>query len=233
MNTQMTERFNVSGALLVKLFGRHKDEVGAFSGSCMMLMFVPVDECFSLALSQELRELTCSYLHTLLNTFHATRIGMSIALSVISFTFFAGGENAPFVISGLAVYLAFFSLGMGPGCWLIPSEVFSTTIRAKAMSMATFLNRATATIMASTFLSMARLLSWAGFFFVLAVLCLCILLFFYVYLPETKGRSLEDMSFHFAELTGDRSILEAEMRHRQPIQHMDCMTPLDEDAIVV
>ncbi len=31
MNTQMTERFNVSGALLVKLFGRHRDEVGAFS----------------------------------------------------------------------------------------------------------------------------------------------------------------------------------------------------------
>ena len=30
MNTQMTERFNVSGALLVKLFGRHKEEVGAF-----------------------------------------------------------------------------------------------------------------------------------------------------------------------------------------------------------
>ena len=32
MNTQMTERFNVSGALLVKLFGRHRDEVEAFSG---------------------------------------------------------------------------------------------------------------------------------------------------------------------------------------------------------
>ena len=31
MNTQMTERFNVSGALLVKLFGRHNEEVGAFS----------------------------------------------------------------------------------------------------------------------------------------------------------------------------------------------------------
>ncbi len=31
MNTQMTERFNVSGALLVKLFGRHSEEVGAFS----------------------------------------------------------------------------------------------------------------------------------------------------------------------------------------------------------
>ena len=32
MNTQMTERFNVAGAMLVKLFGRHVDEVGAFSG---------------------------------------------------------------------------------------------------------------------------------------------------------------------------------------------------------
>jgi ATP-binding cassette, subfamily B, bacterial len=32
MNTQMTERFNVAGALLVKLFGRHQREVGAFSG---------------------------------------------------------------------------------------------------------------------------------------------------------------------------------------------------------
>lgn len=31
MNTQMTERFNVSGAMLVKLFGRHREEVGAFS----------------------------------------------------------------------------------------------------------------------------------------------------------------------------------------------------------
>jgi ATP-binding cassette subfamily B protein len=32
MNTQMTERFNVAGAMLVKLFGRHREEVGAFSG---------------------------------------------------------------------------------------------------------------------------------------------------------------------------------------------------------
>jgi ATP-binding cassette subfamily B protein len=32
MNTQMTERFNVSGAMLVKLFGRHREEVDAFGG---------------------------------------------------------------------------------------------------------------------------------------------------------------------------------------------------------
>jgi Sugar (and other) transporter len=44
-----------------------------------------------------------------------------------------------FAIVGLSLYLSFFSIRMGPGAWLIPSEIFATGIRAKAMSMATFL----------------------------------------------------------------------------------------------
>jgi hypothetical protein len=96
------------------------------------------------------------------------------------------------------------------GAWLIPSEVFSTMIRAKAMSVATFMNRVTATLMASTFLSVANAMSWAGFFIMLSVICLVILVWMYIYLPETKGRALEDMSQYFAEITGDRSVLEAE-----------------------
>ena len=101
---------------------------------------------------------------------------------------------------------------MGPGAWLIPSEVFSTTIRAKAMSLATFANRATATIVTSTFLTVADTISFEGYFSMLGVVCLLVLLFFYLYLPETKGRSLEDMSVYFAEITGDTAILEAEKR---------------------
>jgi len=108
----------------------------------------------------------------------------------------------------------FFSLGMGPGAWLIPSEVFATSIRAKAMSLATFLNRATATLMSSTFLSLANALSWAGFFLAMCCVCLIVALFMAIYLPETKGRSLEDMVVYFAEIMGDRSILQVEMGHQ-------------------
>jgi len=115
-------------------------------------------------------------------------------------------------IIALAIYLSFFSLGMGPGAWLIPSEVFSTTIRAKAMSLATFANRVTATIVTSTFLTVADSISFEGYFSMLGVVCLLVLLYFYLYLPETKGRSLEDMSVYFAEITGDTAILEAEKR---------------------
>jgi MFS family permease len=138
--------------------------------------------------------------------------GMAAALVMLSINFFGGARSSSFSIFGLALYLAFFSLGMGPGGWLVPSEIFSTSIRAKAMSVATFLNRATATLMASTFLSTANAMSWAGFFFLLALVCLGVLVFLYFYLPETKGRSLEDMSVFFAEITGDRSILDAEAR---------------------
>ena len=138
-----------------------------------------------------------------------------------AFSFVGGNQkNASWTIVGLAFYLAFFSIGLGPGAWLIPSEIFATSIRAKAMSVATFFNRITATLMASTFLSTVNAIGWDSFFFLLAGVCGVFTVFFYCFLPETKGRSLEDMSVFFAEITNDSSLLEAEtkiLRQRSPI----------------
>mmetsp|Transcript_14627 Transcript_14627/g.33837 ORF Transcript_14627/g.33837 Transcript_14627/m.33837 type:complete len:576 (-) Transcript_14627:261-1988(-) len=144
--------------------------------------------------------------------FFVSLVGMSAALLMLSINFFSGSTNSSFSIFALGAYLALFSVGIGPGAWLIPSEVFATCIRAKAMSVATFLNRVTATLMSSTFLTSARAMTWPGFFLLLSAVCLIVLAFLYVYLPETKGRSLEDMTLYFAEITGDRSVLEAENR---------------------
>jgi len=64
-----------------------------------------------------------------------------------------------------ACNLSFLLLfGMGPGVWLIPSEVFSTTIRAKAISLATFANRVTAKIVISTFLQLLTAFYWKDSF---------------------------------------------------------------------
>lgn len=49
----------------------------------------------------------------------------------------------------------------------------------------------------------------------LSIICLVVFGFLLKYLPETKGRSLEDMSVYFAEITGDTSVLEAEERLRR------------------
>ena len=153
--------------------------------------------------------------------FFISLLGMSVSLFLVSFAFIGGASSEAFAVFGLALYLAFFSVGMGPGAWLIPSEVFSTMIRAKAMSVATFMNRVTATIMSSTFLTVANAMSWAGFFIMMSLVCLLILAWMYIYLPETKGRALEDMSQYFAEITGDRSILEAEEMLYRNEEHSD------------
>lgn len=149
--------------------------------------------------------------------FFLSLIGMIASLLMVSFTYYIAGDdkpNATFAIVGLGLYLAFFSFGVGPGCWLIPSEVFATCIRAKAMSLATMLNRVAGTAFSASFLTMQATLTWEGFFLLLAVFSTMVLVFLYFLLPETKGHSLEDMSLYFAELTGDFSILDAERKLR-------------------
>ncbi|CAJ1911354.1 unnamed protein product [Cylindrotheca closterium] len=139
----------------------------------------------------------------------ASLIGMCLCLIMIAFT-----ENVA-QITGVALYLSFYSIGMGPGAWLVPSEIFATSIRAKGMSLATTLNRAVATIVASTFLTTANAMGWTEYFLMLAGICFILTVFLYVYLPETKGRSLEDMTLYFAEITNDTSILDAEATLRR------------------
>jgi MFS family permease len=149
-------------------------------------------------------------------------MGMAVALFMIGIAFFIDStwSKRTVVLFGLAVYLSSFSIGMGPGAWLIPAEVFPLGIRAKAMSWATFGNRITATLMSSTFLSTAALVGWSGFFFLLCIICLVILMFMYYYLPETKDKTLEEMTVYFAQWTGDTTLLEAEARvHHHPYHY--------------
>mmetsp|Transcript_18508 Transcript_18508/g.26141 ORF Transcript_18508/g.26141 Transcript_18508/m.26141 type:complete len:564 (-) Transcript_18508:408-2099(-) len=133
--------------------------------------------------------------------------GCTVALLLIASDFFAEVSSPTKVIIGLAIYVSFFSLGLGPLGWVIPSEIFSTTIRAKAISTTTFMNRLTGTLVTSSILTLTNWLSWGGYFLFLACTCLAILAFFVTHLPETKGKSLEEMAHHFAVVANDKSIL--------------------------
>ena len=138
-----------------------------------------------------------------------------VALTTISTSFYIGTpESSTVAVTGLFLFLASYGIGLGPVGWLLPSEIFATSIRAKAVSLATLLNRGVATLMVCTFLTIQDTISWPIFFLILAACCFVTLIIVYFYLPETKGRSLEDMSLYFAEETGDFSILDAERRLR-------------------
>ena len=140
--------------------------------------------------------------------------GMAFALMLLSINFFIAhgdeGQSVPaLAVSALAIYLSFFSFGMGPGAWLLPAEVFSQRVRAKAMSVATFSNRVVATAFSMSFLSVAHLLSYAGVCLALALVNGLIIAFIVLVVPETKGKPLEAMLAYFCEITNDtRSLLE-------------------------
>ena len=100
----------------------------------------------------------------------------------------------------LIVYIAGFAVGLGPVFWLMISEIFPLRIRGPAMAVATVANWSANFIVSFTFLSVVSLISRAGAFWVYAALGLIAMLVFYRLVPETRGRSLEEIE---DELAGD------------------------------
>lgn len=137
----------------------------------------------------------------------ASCLFMSLSLLGLSVKSFATDGASWITITMLFAYMGCFSMGLGPGAWLVPSEVFATSIRAKAVSIATCSNRVAATLLASTVLSLAHLLGWGGYFLLLAMICFVVACLMYKGLPETKGMTLEEMTKYFREISNDKSSL--------------------------
>jgi SP family galactose:H+ symporter-like MFS transporter len=97
------------------------------------------------------------------------------------------------VLADVLVYLAFFCIGLGPVFWLLISEIYPTTVRAQAMSLATMANWASNFVVAATFLTFVEHLGMRGCFLVFAGLCLAAFVFSFRMVPETRGRTLEQI----------------------------------------
>jgi MFS family permease len=101
---------------------------------------------------------------------------------------------------GLILFIAGFAIGLGPVFWLMISEIFPVGIRSKAMAVATIANWGANFVVAQTFLTLSSAITRSGVFFLYAALAVLALAFFATRVPETKGRSLEDVQ---AELVGN------------------------------
>ncbi len=101
----------------------------------------------------------------------------------------------------LIVYIASFAVGLGPVFWLMISEIFPLRVRSPAMSVSTVGNWATNFVVSSFFLSLVGAISREGAFWLYGGFGLVSLVFFLFRLPETKGRSLEEIA-HEVTRTG-------------------------------
>jgi sugar porter (SP) family MFS transporter len=91
------------------------------------------------------------------------------------------------------VYVACFAVGIGTGTWVLMSEICPTRVRGRAMSIATLFLWCGTLLVTLTFLSLVRILTAPGAFLLYAVICIAAFLFVKLAIPETKGRSLEEI----------------------------------------
>jgi len=100
-------------------------------------------------------------------------------------------------------YIACFALSVGPVVWVILSEIFPTTIRGRAMSIATVCLWGSNYVVSQTF-PMMNENKWLvekfhhGFpFWVYGSLCVVLVVFVWKFVPETKGKTLEEIEKHW------------------------------------
>jgi MFS transporter, SP family, solute carrier family 2 (myo-inositol transporter), member 13 len=97
----------------------------------------------------------------------------------------------------LFVFMAFYAVGPGVCVWLALSELMPTRIRSNGMSIALLLNIAVSTIIAGVFLPTVGKYGYSTMFFLFAG---CTVIYFITaafFLPETKGKTLEEIEAHF------------------------------------
>jgi sugar porter (SP) family MFS transporter len=118
--------------------------------------------------------------------------GMGASLTLLSTALWL---RAPgwVALSLILLYVACFAVGLGPGVWIVVSEIFPTRIRGRAMSIATVCLWLACLLITSTFLSLVNALTISGAFLVYALLSFATFAFVWIYTPETKGRTLEEI----------------------------------------
>jgi MFS family permease len=106
-------------------------------------------------------------------------------------------HNGMLVAITLFVFMAFFAIGPGVCVWLALSELMPTRIRSNGMSIALLINQAVSTTIAAVFLPTVGKHGYAAMFFGFAA---CTVIYFItaaVFLPETKGKTLEEIEGYF------------------------------------
>lgn len=129
----------------------------------------------------------------------ASSIGISSALICLVFASNGGGISSSVGLSvfALCLFNASFSIGFGPIAWVLCSEVYPSPIRGRAMSLSTFVNRIFSGTCAMTFLSLTETLTAPGTFLMFAVLSTLAFIWVWVFVPETKNKTLEQIEHEF------------------------------------
>jgi SP family myo-inositol transporter-like MFS transporter 13 len=112
-------------------------------------------------------------------------------------------RNGCIIASLLYTFMAFYAIGPGVCVWLALSELMPTRIRSNGMSIALVINQVVSTTLAAIFLPIVSNYGYSTMFFLFAGFTVIYFTTAVFFLPETKGKTLEEIEEHF-ERAGSR-----------------------------
>jgi sugar porter (SP) family MFS transporter len=144
-------------------------------------------------------------------------VGMGVSLAAVGVSFATLDTSAAseqhattagvVTVIALVVFIASFAFSLGPIVWTMISEIYPNRVRGRAISVATAVNWFAAFLVAQFFLSVVDAIGESTTFFVFALLCVVTFVFVWFLVPETKGRSLEEIQTRWVR-GGDRMLEE-------------------------
>jgi sugar porter (SP) family MFS transporter len=122
--------------------------------------------------------------------------GMTVSLVIIGAAFaFSGlsGIISWVTLAGLMLYIASFAVSFGPVLWVMLPEIFPLNARGTGTGVSALSNWGANFVVAQAFLPLVALIGRSAVFWILAGICIVAALFIHFLVPETKGRSLEQI----------------------------------------
>jgi SP family arabinose:H+ symporter-like MFS transporter len=118
--------------------------------------------------------------------------GMFFALLAVGFLFLIHKTEGIWLLALIIIYIAFFAISYGPVIWVLLSEIYPTKVRGRAMSVATLMLWVGTAIIGQVVPWMLETLTPTVTFFIFALCCIPVPLTLRL-IPETKGKSLENI----------------------------------------
>lgn len=119
--------------------------------------------------------------------------GLIASLFMVGFTFYSGQFSGFAIPVYMMVFIAFFAFSQGAVIWVFISEIFPNQVRAKGQTLGSSTHWIMAALIAFSFPYFAEKLGGATTFFFFATMMVLQLIFVWRFMPETKGKSLEQI----------------------------------------
>ena len=116
-----------------------------------------------------------------------------ISLLIITIQFSTGQTSGIWIVVMLCIYMASLAISINAVIWVLIGEIFPTRIRGRAMSISTFANWGINFLTAFIFPWYVATIGMSAGFFTFAAMSLLATIFFYRYVPETRGKTLEEI----------------------------------------